>query len=99
MGLGITLTVNEIKDIKIVTRFLENGGILLKGTSRKISCQLGGLLNFLGPLMRTGLPLIKSVLISLAKSVLVPLGLTAAAFIKDAVIQRKGVKSGTTLII
>ena len=99
MGLGITLTINEMKDIKKVTRSLENGGILLKGTSRKISCQLGGLLNFLGPSMRTGLPLIKSVPISLAKSVLVPLGLTAAAFITDAAIQKKVFKSGTTLII
>ena len=71
----------------------------MKGTSRKISCQLGGLLNFLGPSMRTGLPLIKSVPISLAKSVLVPLGLTAAAFITDAAIQKKVFKSGTTLII
>ena len=99
MGLGKTLTINEMKDIKKVTRSLENGGILLKGTSRKISCQLGGLLNFLGPSMRTGLPLIKSVPISLAKSVLVPLGLTAAAFITDAAIQKKVFKSGTTLII
>ena len=99
MGLGITLTISEMKDIKKVTRSLENGGILLKGTSRKISYQLGGLLNFLGPSMRTGLPLIKSVPISLAKSVLVPLGLTAAAFITDAAIQKKVFKSGTTLII
>ena len=33
----------------------------------------------LGPLLKTGLPLIKNVITSLAKSVLIPLGLTAAA--------------------
>ena len=71
----------------------------MKGTNRKISCERGGLLNFLGPSVRTGLPLIKSVPISLAKSVLVPLGLTAAAFITDAAIQKKVFKSGTTLRI
>ena len=42
--------------------------------------QLGGFLGkLLGPLLKTGLPLIKSVIIPLAKSVLIPLGLTAAA--------------------
>ena len=33
----------------------------------------------LGPLLKTGLPLMKSVIKPLAKSVLIPLGLTAAA--------------------
>ena len=42
--------------------------------------QSGGLLSkLLRPLLRTGLPLMKSVIKPLAKSVLVPLGLTAAA--------------------
>ena len=39
-----------------------------------------------GPLLKTGLPLIKNVLKPLSKSVLIPLGLTAAAA-TDAVIQ------------
>ena len=34
---------------------------------------------FLGPLLKTGLPLMKNVIKPLAKSVLIPLGLTAAA--------------------
>ena len=38
----------------------------------------------LGPLLRTGLPLMKSVIKPLAKSALVPLGLTAAASAADA---------------
>ena len=37
LGTGITLTDNEIKDIIKVIKSLENRGILLKGTTRKIS--------------------------------------------------------------
>ena len=46
----------------------------------------GGLL---GPLLKTGLPLMKHVLKTLAKSVLKPLGLTAAASATDAAIHKK----------
>ena len=48
---------NEIKDIMKVIKSLKNGGILLKGTTRKITTQEGGFLNFLRPLMTAGLPL------------------------------------------
>ena len=51
--------------------------------------QSGGFLGkLLGPLLRTGLPLIKSVIKPLAKSVLVPLGLTVAASAVDAGIHK-----------
>ena len=43
----------------------------------------------LGPLLKTGLPLIKNVINPLAKSVLIPLGLTAAASAADAGIHKK----------
>ena len=47
--------------------------------------QSGGLLGrLLGPLLKTGLPLIGNVLKPLAKSVLIPLGITAAASGTDA---------------
>ena len=50
----------------------------------------GGFLDrLLGPLLRTGLPLMKSVIKPLAKSVLVLLGLTAAASAADAGIHKK----------
>ena len=54
-----------------------------------------------GPLLKTGLPLIKNVITPLAKSVLIPLGLTAAASAADAGIHKKILGSGnnTTLII
>ena len=41
---------------------LENRVILLKGTTRTINSQKAGFLNFLRPLMTSGLPLMKSVL-------------------------------------
>ena len=68
-----------------VIRPLENGGILLKRTTKKFSSE-GGFLNFLRPLMTAGLPLIKSVLTPLAKRVLVPLRLTAVASATDAAV-------------
>ena len=52
--------------------------------------QSGGFLDrLLGPLLKTGLPLIKNVFKSLAKSVLIPLGLTAAASAAVAAIHKK----------
>ena len=65
--------------------------------------QSGGFLGrLLGPLLRTRMPLMKSVIKPLAKSVLVPLGLTAAASAVDAGIHKKILGSGhnnTILII
>ena len=59
--------------------------------------QPGGLLGrLLGPFPKTGLPLMKNVLKPLAKSVLIPLGLTAAASATDAAIHMKMFGSGTT---
>ena len=43
----------------------------------------------LGPLLKTGLPPIKNLIKPLAKSVLIPLGLTAAAATADAGIHKK----------
>ena len=62
----------------------------------------GGFLGrLLGPLLKTGLPLMKSVIQPLAKSVLIALGLTAAASAADAAVHKKISGSGhnTTLII
>ena len=64
--------------------------------------QSGGFLGrLLGPLLKRGLPLMKSVITPLAKSVLIPLGLTEAASAADAGIHKKILGSGnnTTLII
>ena len=52
--------------------------------------QSGGFFSkILGPLLKTGLPLIKNVIRPLAKSVLIPLGLTATASAADARVHEK----------
>ena len=52
----------------------------------KLEVFLGRLL---GPLIKIGLPLMKSLIQPLAKNVLIPLGLTAAASAADAGIHKK----------
>ena len=55
--------------------------------------QSGGFLGkLLGPLLKTGLPLIKNEIKPLARSVLIPLGLTAAASAADAGIHKKNIR-------
>ena len=51
---------------------------LSKAQLRKIEQSRGFIDNLLGPLLKAGLPLTGNVLKPLAKSVLIPLGLTAA---------------------
>ena len=62
--------------------------------------QSGGFLGkLLGPLLKTGLPLLSNVIEPLAKSVLIPLGLTAAASAADGGIHKKALGSGNTTLI
>ena len=64
--------------------------------------QSGGFFGRLvGPLLKTGLILISNVIKTLAKSVLIPLELTAEALTADAGIRKKILRSGnmTTLMI
>ena len=81
---------NSLADIKFskiqLSKMIESGGFLGK---------------LLGPLLKTGLPLIKSVINQLVKSVLIPLGLAAVASAADAGIHKKILGSGghTTLIM
>ena len=77
---------------------------MLSKTQLSKMIQSGGFLGrLLGPLLTTGLPLMKSVIKSLAKIVLVLLGLPAAASAADAGIHKKILGSGhnnnTSLII
>ena len=96
---SITRTSNEIQNITKVINSLENGRILLKSTTKKITRQKRGLLNFLSPLFKFGLLLMKNVLITLAKSVLVPLGLTTPVSATNEAIQKNIFVSRTTLRI
>ena len=78
--------------------------IKLSKTQLSKMIQSGGFLGrLLGPLLKTGLPLIKNVIKPLAKSVLISLGLTTAGSAADAGVHKKILGSGhnnnTTLII
>ena len=71
----------------------------MKGTAGKIISQKGRLFNFIVQLVKVGLPLMKNVLMLLAKSVLIPLGFMAAVSITVAAIQKKIYGSGMTTIV
>ena len=60
-----------------VIRSLENRDILIEETTRKITTQEGRFFNFLRPLMAAGIALMKTAFTFLAKSVLLPFGLSA----------------------
>ena len=67
--------------------------IKLSKTQLSKMIQSGGFLGrLLGPLLKTGLPLIKNVIKPLAKRVLIPLGLTAAASAADVGIHKKNIR-------
>ena len=87
---------------KVRNAFNNNMSTDLKLSKAQINkiIQSGGFLSkLLGPLLKTGLPLIKNVIKALAKSVLIPLGLTAAASAADAGIHKKILGSGNTTLI
>ena len=100
----LLLTNRQVANIR--KAFAKNTSIYIKLSKTQLSkmIQSGGFLGrLLGPLLKTGLPLMKSVIKSLAKNVLIPLGLTVAASAADEGIQKKILGSGhnnnTTLII
>ena len=77
---------------KVRNAFNDNASTDLKLSKAQISkiIQSGGLLGrLLDPLLKTGQPLIKNVIKPLAKSVLIPLGLTATASAADAGTHKK----------
>ena len=87
---------------KIRNAFNNNRSTDLKLSKAQINkiIQSGGFLSkSLGPLLKTGLPLIKNVIKPLAKSVLIPLRLTAAASAADAGIHKKILGLGNTTLI
>ena len=87
---------------KIRHAFNNNTSTNIKLSKAQINkiIQSGGFLGkLLGPLLKTGLPLIKNVIKPLVKSILIPLGLTAAASAADAGIHKKILCSGNTTLI
>ena len=94
----LLLTDRQVANIR--KAFAKNTSIDIKLSKTQLSkmIQSGGFLGrLLGPLLKTGLPLMKSVIKPLAKSVLIPLGLTAAVSAADAGIHKKILGSGRPL--
>ena len=88
----LLLTDRQISSIR--KAFSNNSSADIKFSKTQLSkrIQSGGFLGKLpGPLLKTGLPLIKNVITPLAKSVLIPLGLIAAASAGDARIHKKNI--------
>ena len=98
----LLLTNRQVANLRKAFANKPSTDIKLSKTQLFKMIQSGGFLGrLLGPLLKTGLPLIKNVIKPLAKSVLIPLGLTAAASAADAGIHKKVLGSGhnTTLIV
>ena len=100
----LLLTNRQVANLRKTFAKYTSTDIKLSKTQLSKMMQSGGFLGrHLGPLLRTGLPLMKSVINPLAKSALVPLGLTAAASAADAGIHKRILGSGhnnnTILII
>ena len=92
-----------IRQVSILRKaFANNSSAYIKLSKTQLSkiIQSGGSLGrLLGPLLKTGLPLIKNVIKPLAKGVLIPLGLIAAASAADAGIYKKILGSLNTALI
>ena len=81
----LLLTNRQVANIRKVFAKNTSTDIKLSKTQLSKMIQPGRFLGrLLGPLLKTGLPLIKSVIKPLAKSVLLPLGLKSAASAADA---------------
>ena len=99
----LLLTYRQVANLRKAFANHLSRDIKLSKTQLSKMLQSGGFLGRLfGPVLKTGLPLIKNVIKPLTKSVVIPLGLTTAASAADAGIHKKVLGSGhntTTLII
>ena len=86
----LLLTNRQVASLRKAFADRSSTDIKLSKTQLCKVIQSGGFLGrLLGSLRKTGLPLIKNVVKPLAKSVLIPLGLTAVASAADAGIHKK----------
>ena len=99
----LLLTNTQVSNFRKAFANNSSANIKLSKTQLSKMIQSGGFLGrLLGPLLKTGLRLISNVIKPLAKSILIPLGLKAAALAADAGTHKKILGSGnttTTLII
>ena len=86
----LLLTNRQVTNLRKAFANHSSADIKLSKTQLSKMIQSGGFLGrLLGPLLKKGLPLIKTVIKPLAKSVLIQLGLTAAVSAADAGIHKK----------
>ena len=91
----LSLTNRQVSNLRKAFSNHLSADIKLSKTQLSKIIQPGGFLGrLLGQLLKTGLPLIKKVIKLLAKSVLIPLGLTAVSSAGDAGIHKKILGSG-----
>ena len=91
----LLLTNRQVSNLRKAFADHSPADIKLSKTQLSKMIQSGGFLGkLLGPLLKAGLPLISNVIKPLAKSILIPLGLTAAAPAADAGIHKKILGSG-----
>ena len=96
----LLLTNRQVTNLRKAFANKPSDDIKLSKTQLPGMVQLGRLLGrLLGTLLKIGLPLMKNVITPLVKSVLIPLGLTAAASAADEGIHKKISGSGTTALI
>ena len=96
----LLLTDRQVSSIHKAFAINWSADIKFSKTQLPKMIQSGGFLGkLLSPLIKTGLPLTKNVITPLAKSVLITLGLTAAASAADAGIHKKILGSGNTTLI
>ena len=86
----LLLTNRQVENLLKAFAYKSSTDTNLSKTQLSKTVQSGGFLGrLLGPLIKTGLPLIKNVIKPLPKSVLIPLGLTAAASAAEAGMHKK----------
>ena len=91
----LLLTNRQVASLRKAFANKSSTDIKLSKTQLSKMRQSGGFLGrLLGPLVKTGLPLIKNVIKPLAKSVLILFGLTASASAADAGIHKKNIRIG-----
>ena len=86
----LLLTNRQVSNLRKTFANHVSADIKLSKAQLSKMIQSGGFLGRLpGPLLKTGLPVVKTVVQPLAKSVLITLGLTAEASVADAGIHKK----------
>ena len=91
------LTNRQVANLRKAFASYLSTDIKLSRAQLSTMIQSGGFLDRIpGPILKNGLPLMKNVIKPLAKSVLIPLGLTAALSAADAGIHKKILGSRTT---